>query len=48
VQALYHQYLHRAADPAGLETFTNGLQLGASGEQILALILASDEYFILA
>jgi hypothetical protein len=32
VQSLYMQFLHRATDPGGLDTFTTALQRGVSDE----------------
>jgi hypothetical protein len=45
VLAFYHQYLHRPADPGGLAALTSALGQGATNEQILALVVASEEYF---
>ena len=44
VEELYHRFLHRPADAAGLAGFVNALQAGATNEQIMAVLLGSDEY----
>jgi uncharacterized delta-60 repeat protein len=44
VQYLYHWLLHRAADPAGLQSFTSELQQGTPVEQLVAIIMGSLEY----
>ena len=48
VQELYHRFLHRQADAAGLMVFENQLQHGVANEQVAAALLGSDEYFQLA
>jgi hypothetical protein len=48
VQELYHRFLHRQADAAGLMVFENQLQHGVANEQVAAVLLGSDEYFQLA
>jgi uncharacterized delta-60 repeat protein len=45
VEDLYHRFLHRQADAAGLNGFVNTLQQGGTNEQVLAVLLGSDEYF---
>jgi hypothetical protein len=45
VRGMYQTYLHRDADPGGLNNFVNRLQRGASEEDIRADIMGSDEYF---
>jgi hypothetical protein len=45
VQALYNQYLHRAADPTGLTNGVAFLQSGGTNEQLAAAIAGSPEYF---
>jgi uncharacterized delta-60 repeat protein len=44
VQSLYLQFLHRAADPSGLDTFTTELQQGVPYEQVAGILLSSAEY----
>ena len=44
VEELYHRFLHRPADAAGLTGFVNALQAGATSEQVMAVLLGSDEY----
>ena len=45
VQGLYDTLLHRAADPTGLNTWTNFLAQGGTQLQLEAKLLGSDEYF---
>jgi len=45
VQNLYMQFLHRATDPGGLDTFTSALQHGLSDEQVALILVGSAEYF---
>ncbi|HLN32779.1 MAG TPA: DUF4214 domain-containing protein [Gemmataceae bacterium] len=45
VQHLYSKYLHRTADPSGLNAFVSYLQNGGTVEQVAALIAGSSEYF---
>jgi streptogramin lyase len=45
VKGLYHVLLGRSADPVGLGTWTTFLAQGGTGEQVVAQLLASDEYF---
>jgi hypothetical protein len=45
VQALYQRYLHRDADPAGLQGFVAFLGAGGTLEQIAAMLVGSQEYF---
>jgi streptogramin lyase len=45
VQSDFNQFLHRSADPAGLNGFTTALQQGASNEVVIAAMVGSDEYF---
>jgi hypothetical protein len=46
VQGFYNTLLHRAADPAGLNGWTNFLAQGGTQRQLEAQFLGSDEYFI--
>lgn len=46
VQALYQQYLHRAADPAALAAGSAVLASGGTPEQIELVLVSSDEYFV--
>lgn len=46
VQADYQQFLHRAADAGGLAFFVNFLERGGTDQQVQAMILGSDEYFM--
>jgi hypothetical protein len=45
VQSLYIQFLDRAADSSGLDTFTNALQNGLSDQQVALILMGSGEYF---
>ncbi len=45
VAGFYLQYLERNADQAGLNALVNMLSAGAHDEQVLAIIVASDEFF---
>jgi hypothetical protein len=45
IQGLYETYLHRAADPAGLQNWLNFLAAGGTVEQIAAALIGSPEYF---
>src|SRR5262249_6551291 len=45
VQGFYDTLLHRAADPSGLNTWTNFLNQGGTQLQLEAKLLGSDEYF---
>jgi hypothetical protein len=45
VNYLYVTYLGRNPDPAGLNSWTQGLNQGIRDEGVLAGILGSDEYF---
>jgi hypothetical protein len=45
VQGFYNEFLHRPADPAGLNGFVTALQQGEAAEQVIASIVGSDEYF---
>ncbi|HEX5447009.1 MAG TPA: DUF4214 domain-containing protein [Pirellulales bacterium] len=45
VEALYAKYLHRAADPQGLDNFVSALAGGATLDQVAATIVASPEYY---
>jgi uncharacterized protein GlcG (DUF336 family) len=45
VQELYNDFLNRAADPGGLNAFTNFLLGGGTVEQLSAVLTGSDEYF---
>ena len=44
-QSDFSQFLHRSADPAGLNGFTTALQQGVPNEVVIAAIVGSDEYF---
>jgi virginiamycin B lyase len=44
MQALYVQYLHRPADPLGLNAFVAELQAGATTDQAVLALLNSAEY----
>ena len=44
VQNLYQTYLHRGADPGGLNGFVNYLGAGGTIKQVAAILLASPEY----
>jgi hypothetical protein len=44
VEGLYQQYLHRAADAAGLSAWMGAEVLGVRDEQLVAAFLASAEY----
>jgi hypothetical protein len=46
VQDFYNTFLHRAADPSGLNAWTNFLAQGGTQLQLEAKLLGSDEYFI--
>jgi surface antigen len=45
VQTMYTTFLHRSADPRGLNGWIAQLQNGAPDEQVLASIIGSDEYY---
>jgi hypothetical protein len=45
VESLYRAFLHRRADSGGLDVFGRALQQGVSNEQVLSIIVGSDEYF---
>jgi hypothetical protein len=45
VAQFYLQFLHRTADAGGLASFVSQMQHGATQEQVIAGILASDEFF---
>src|SRR5262249_53329174 len=45
VQNIYAQFLHRTPDAGGLDNFVRTLQGGTSNEQVMAIIIGSDEYF---
>src|SRR5262249_44215395 len=45
VDSLYRAFLHRRAESGGLDIFSRALQQGVSNEQILGIIVGSDEYF---
>jgi hypothetical protein len=47
VQGLYQFWLHRAADPTGLNSFVAFLQHGGTFEQVRAALAGSNEYFAL-
>ncbi len=44
VDEVYHDLLHRPADPSGLQNWTNQLYQGASRNQVVQAILGSNEY----
>jgi hypothetical protein len=44
-KSLYQQFLHRAADPVGLQTAVNVLAGGGTDEDVIALLVGSSEYF---
>jgi len=41
----YQQFLDRPADGGGLTTFTDQLASGATDQQVIAKLIASQEYF---
>lgn len=45
IQDLFHDFLHRTADPSGLATFSSALQRGATQDVLIAAIMGSEEYF---
>jgi hypothetical protein len=45
VQGYYQQFLHRAAEPAGLVGWVTQLELGEPDEAVLSGIVGSQEYF---
>lgn len=45
VSGIYEQFLRRAPDAAGLDYWSQVLASGGNRNQVLAAILASDEYF---
>jgi hypothetical protein len=45
VNAFYQKFLHRPADTLGLNTFVGALQGHARDEDVIAGLVASDEYF---
>jgi autotransporter-associated beta strand protein len=45
VDAFYVHYLHRHADPAGLNTFVNAMAFGMTDEQVAASLAGSPEYY---
>jgi glucose/arabinose dehydrogenase len=47
VRKWYGEYLHRAADPGGLGFFAGLLGAGGRDEQVMAALVASEEYFAL-
>jgi uncharacterized protein YidB (DUF937 family) len=44
-QGFYQKFLHRAADTEGLNTLVQARKNGATMEDVIASVLASDEYF---
>ena len=44
VDSLYRQFLRRPADSTGLIAFVTALQSGSRREQVIAIIVGSDEY----
>jgi len=47
VQDFYQKYLRRAADPGGLNAFTDLLQQGVRDEVVVADLVGSPEYLSL-
>lgn len=47
VMAIYQKYLHRPADPAGLEMGGQLLARGATDERLAEIVVGSQEYFAL-
>lgn len=47
VKALYRQYLHREADPFGLQLLVNFLQHGGTVQQAAEFLISTQEYFLL-
>jgi hypothetical protein len=45
VQSLYGQFLHRSADPGGLNAFVTFLGAGGSVEQVASVLAGSLEYY---
>jgi hypothetical protein len=43
IQGHYSQFLHRAADPGGLNAFLTARQRGAQDEQVVATLEGSEE-----
>jgi hypothetical protein len=41
----YRRYLHRNADPVGLNAFTGLLKAGGTLDQLASILIGSDEYF---
>jgi uncharacterized delta-60 repeat protein len=48
VDGLYHRFLHRAAEPAGLELYVGLLIQGLRAENVVAAVVGSEEYFAAA
>jgi hypothetical protein len=46
VEALYHQFLNRDADPSGLDTYVHYLGMGGTVEQLKIILTSSPEYFM--
>ena len=45
VNGFYQRFLGRAADPGGLSAFVGALDAGMREEDVVAIIMGSDEYF---
>ncbi len=45
IASFYRRYLHREPDASGLNALTDALQRGVREEAVIALFIASDEYF---
>ena len=45
MNGFFQQFLGRSADSLGLSVFANQLSQGARDEDIIALVVGSDEYF---
>jgi hypothetical protein len=45
VQGIYQTFLHRTADSGGLNALAGAIAHGAHDEDVVALLLATDEYF---
>jgi hypothetical protein len=45
VESYYERYLHRPADPAGMNAWLDHFAWGESGESIQAQLVSSDEYY---
>src|SRR5262249_36091180 len=45
VEVLYQQFLHRSADPSGLNTFVTFLGAGGTMQELETILTSSPEYF---